>query len=138
MFNVIEHLNDPDDILRAIYDALDVGGIFVCETCNIDCALSSYYSCQAYDNFTYWSEHVILFNSDTLEKLINRNGFVTSINTQMERYSLGNHLYWLAHGKPGGHMKWTEFNEKELNDAYEKKLVSLGIADTLWYIGTKK
>lgn len=138
MFNVIEHLNDPDDILRAIYDALDVGGIFVCETCNIDCALSSYYSCQAYDNFTYWSEHVILFNSDTLEKLITRNGFVTKINTQMERYSLGNHLYWLAHGKPGGHMKWTEFNEKELNDAYEKKLVGLGIADTLWYIGTKK
>lgn len=35
-------------------------------------------------------------------------------------------------------MKWTEFNEKELNDAYEKKLVGLGIADTLWYIGTKK
>ena len=138
MFNVIEHLNDPDDILSARYNALDVGGIFVCETCNIDCVLSSYYSCQAYDNFTYWSEHVILFNSDPLEELITRNGFVTKINMQMERYSLGNHLYWLAHGKPGGHMKWTEFNEKELNDAYEKKLVSLGIADTLWYIGTKK
>lgn len=138
MFIVIEHLNDPDDILRAIYDALDVGGIFVCETCNIDCVLSSYYSCQAYDNFTYWSEHVILFNSDTLEKLITRNGFITKINTQMERYSLGNHLYWLAHGKPGGDMKWTDFNEKELNIAYEKKLVSMGMADTLWYVGMKK
>lgn len=138
MFHVIEHLNDPDEILKEIYTVLSDGGKFICETCNVDCALSSVYSCKAYDDFTYWSEHVILFNSNTLEKMINRNGFITKTNTQLERYSLGNHLYWLSHGRPGGHIKWSEFNEKKLNEAYEKKLVSLGIADTLWYVGIKK
>lgn len=138
MFNVIEHLNNPDEILRDIQEVLADRGIFVCETCNIDCVLSSFYSCKAYDDFTYWSEHVILFNSETLEKMINRNGFSTKCNTQIERYSLGNHLYWLSQGRPGGHLKWQEFNGRELNKAYEKTLVNLGIADTLWYIGTKK
>ena len=138
MFMVIEHLNNPDDILSKIYDVLVPGGMLIVETVNSDDALISKYSCKNFMDFTYWSEHVILFNSITLETLIKRNGFITNWNTQIQRYSLANHLYWLAHGKPGGHMKWTEFNEKELNDAYEKKLVSLGIADTLWYIGTKK
>lgn len=92
MFNVIEHLNNPDDILKDVHNALNEGGSFVCETCNVDCVLSSLYSCKAYEDFIYWSEHVILFNSETLEKMINRNGFRTEKNTQLERYSLGNHL----------------------------------------------
>ena len=57
--------------------------------------------------------------------------------TQLQRYPLCNHLYWLSQGKPGGHMRWANLDEKELNDAYEKKLVSMGIADTLWYVGRK-
>lgn len=138
MFMVIEHLNNPDELLSKIYNVLVQGGVLIVETVNSDDALITKYSCNNFMDFTYWSEHVILFNSTTLETLINRNGFNTNYNTQIQRYSLANHLYWLAFGKPGGHMKWTEFNEKELNDAYEKRLVSLGIADTLWYIGTKK
>jgi hypothetical protein len=35
-------------------------------------------------------------------------------------------------------MKWTEFNDKELNALYEKILVDRGIADTLWYVGKKE
>lgn len=138
MFHVIEHLNTPDEYLRQIYDKLAQDGQFICETVNVDCALTSYYQCKAYDDFTFWSEHVILFNSNTLEQLIVRNGFVTKLNTQIERYSLVNHLYWLSEGKPGGHVKWLDFNDEEMNAAYEKKLIQLGIADTLWYIGTKK
>jgi 2-polyprenyl-3-methyl-5-hydroxy-6-metoxy-1,4-benzoquinol methylase len=102
MFMVIEHLNNPDEILKKIYDSLKENGIFVCETVNADDALISKYHSSEFENFTYWSEHVLLFNSDTLEHLINRNGFQTVINTQIQRYSLGNHLYWLSNGKPGG------------------------------------
>lgn len=137
MFNVIEHLNEPDKILEQIYNVLNDKGLLICETANADCVLICRYGCSAYKDFTYWSEHVTLFNSSTLEKLIVRNGFGTKENSQQERYSLGNHLYWLTNGKPGGHMKWTEFNEEKLNGAYEKVLVKLGIADTLWYVGEK-
>lgn len=138
MFHVIEHLNTPDEYLKVICNVLADNGEFICETVNVDCALTSYYKNSAYNDFTFWSEHVISFNSDTLEQLIDRNGFVTKVNTQIERYSLANHLYWLSEGKQGEPVKWIDFNDEEINAAYEKKLVSLGIADTLWYIGTKK
>lgn len=137
MFMVIEHLNHPDEIVGRIYDVLNPGGIFICETPNADDALISRYECKEFEDFTYWSEHVTLFTSETLERLIQRNGFITKENTQCERYSLGNHLYWLSRGKPGGHVKWAEFNDQQLNAIYERILVGMGIADTLWYVGMK-
>ncbi|MCM1153904.1 MAG: class I SAM-dependent methyltransferase [Roseburia sp.] len=137
MFMVIEHLNNPDEILTKIYDSLNPEGLLICETVNAEDALISKYHCTAFEDFTYWSEHVFLYNSSTLETLLNRNQFHTQCNTQIQRYSLANHLYWLSNGKPGGHMKWTEFNEPALNNRYAKQLIKSGMADTLWYIGTK-
>lgn len=137
MFMVIEHLNDPDKILGKIYKALKPEGLLICETPNADDALISWYECEAFKNFTYWSEHVKLFTSVTLEKLLLRNGCKTELNTQIQRYPLSNHLYWLAKGKPGGHVKWKEFNEEEINEGYAEILIRQGIADTLWYIGKK-
>lgn len=137
MFMVIEHLNNPDRMLEDLYGIMNPGGILVCETPNADDALISKYRCKAFEDFTYWSKHVVLFNSDTLLSVMERNGFRVKSNTQIQRYSLSNHLYWLAERKPGGHMKWNEFNGKELNDAYAAELVGLGLADTLWYVGIK-
>ncbi len=137
MFMVIEHLNHPDEILKKIYEVLNPEGIFICETPNADDALISKYDCREFQDFTYWSEHVMLFTSETLEKLTLRNGYQTRLNTQIQRYPLANHLYWLAKGKPGGHVKWAEFNEEKLVDAYAEKLISQGVADTLWYVGKK-
>lgn len=137
MFMVIEHLNDPDTILGKIYDILKPGGILICETPNAEDVLLSKYQCKSFEDFTYWSEHVFLYNSENLEKLFNRNKLRTKCNTQIQRYSLSNHLYWLSKGKPGGHMKWKEFNEQKLNEIYAEKLIEQKIADTLWYVGEK-
>ena len=131
------HLNSPDMIVEKIYNVLNPGGILVCETPNADDALIVKYKCTAFEDFTYWSEHVFLFTSDTLERLLTRNEFGTKQNTQIQRYSLANHLYWLSEGKPGGHMKWLKFNEEKLNLSYERILSESGIADTLWYVGEK-
>lgn len=138
MFMVIEHLNSPDEVLGKIYDILAPGGILICETPNAEDALISKYKCTAFEDFTYWSEHVFLFNSDTLQKLLCRNRFQIQLNTQIQRYSLANHLYWLSKGKPGGHVRWGEFNEVKLNELYAEKLIEMGTADTLWTIGKKQ
>lgn len=138
MFMVIEHLNNPDEVLKKICSILNTNGMLIVETVNSDDALISKYECEKFMDFTYWSEHVILFNSYTLEKLIKRNGFSTSINTQIQRYPLSNHLYWLSKGKPGGHKQWEEFNGKTLNNLYALQLIEMGLADTLWYVGIKE
>lgn len=137
MFMVIEHLNNPDEMLRKVYNILNEDGFLVCETVNSKDALISKYQSKEFEKFTYWSQHVFLFDSNTLEILISRNGFNTEKNTQIQRYSLANHLYWLSKGMPGGHAKWLDFNRKDLNKVYAKVLIELGIADTLWYIGKK-
>ena len=138
MFMVLEHLNNPDVELKKIYDVLRPNGMVICETPNANDALITKYDCTAFENFTYWSEHVFLFDSYTLQELLNRNGFRTRQNTQIQRYSLANHLYWLSKGKPGGHIKWTEFNEQKLCDAYAENLIKMKVADTLWYIGERQ
>lgn len=135
MFHVIEHLNDPDSILKSLRQHMKAGGIFVCETCNADDALITKYHCRAFADFTYWSAHVFLYNSETLEKLMLRNGFLTVHNSQIQRYPLANHLYWLANGEPGGHVKWKDFCDQALDEQYARMLADRKVSDTLWYMG---
>ena len=131
MFDVIEHLSEPYGILKQLYELLECGGILICETPNSDDALLTYYNCKAFADFTYWSKHVYLYNSETLARLFMNNGFNVLKNTQIQRYQLSNHLYWLKEGLPGGHTKWTEFNDEKLNEEYSKLLHSMKICDTL-------
>lgn len=51
--------------------------------------------------------------------------------TQVQRYPLANHLYWLAKEKPGGHQSWHFIDSLELHAAYEKSLASIGKCDTI-------
>ena len=122
MFHVMEHVNEPSILLKKVYNHLADDGIFICETPNANDVLLTLYNCKEFQDFTYWSAHVILYTSETLEKMIQKQGFIAEWNTQIQRYNLSNHLYWLANGKPGGHAKWKMFNEKILNDEYERIL----------------
>lgn len=134
LFMVIEHLNNPDKILAQLKPLLKPGGVIICDTPNAEDALISKYSCRAFEDFTYWSEHVYLYNSDTLRKLFEKNGFIIIKNTLMQRYGLANHLYWLSQGRPGGHVRWHEYDNSELNKRYAQCLIDHKIADTLWII----
>jgi len=56
------------------------------------------------------------------------------LSTQLQRYSIGNHLYWLAKGKPGGHKIWKDMESDALNIAYEEKLRELKMCDTIFMV----
>lgn len=137
MFHVIEHLSDPDAILRKLRDKLADGGLLIVETPNADDALISKYHSQSFMDFTFWSAHLFLYNSGSLEMLMHRNDFSTVQNGQVQRYPLGNHLYWLAEGKPGGVKRWNEFNNDTIQRAYSDILKEMGICDTLFGIFKK-
>ncbi|MFI3201747.1 MAG: class I SAM-dependent methyltransferase [Eubacteriales bacterium] len=136
-FHVLEHLNEPKFYLDKIYEKLKGGGYLILETPNADDALISYHQNDAFKKFTFWSAHVMLYNSSNLETLVNQCGFETVDNGQVQRYPLSNHLQWLATGKPGGHTKMVLFNDKELNEKYEQVLKSEKICDTLFAIFRK-
>lgn len=109
------------------------GGILIIETPNAEDALISLYDCDAFKDFTFWSEHIILYNSDTLQKMVCGNGFEVINSGQIQRYPLSNHLYWLSNGRPGGHKKWHEFNGCEINEMYADVLAKKKQCDTLFF-----
>jgi len=131
LFHVLEHIPDPKAILSELSDMLADGGQIIIEVPNADDALLTLYQCEPFSNFTYWSCHLFLFTLKTLEILFSKVNLKINYIKQIQRYSLSNHLYWLANGKPGGHQKWHFLNSPELHAAYEKQLAAISKCDTI-------
>lgn len=132
MFHVLEHLLDPIDVLKKLSEHLNDNGQIIIEVPNADDALLSLYKSKAFADFTYWICHVYLYNNETLKRLIKKAGLKINFIKQVQRYPLANHLYWLSHNKPGGHVQWSFMaDDKELNERYGAMLANLGIADTI-------
>jgi len=130
-FHVVEHLSDPRKTLSDLSTLLNKEGQMIIEVPSANDVLLTLYNNQPFQNFTYWSQHLFLFNSQTLSELIKQSGLKLNWLKHIQRYPLSNHLYWLANGKPGGHQKWGFMNDNLLNEAYERQLASIGKTDTL-------
>ncbi len=131
LFHVLEHLEDPVDILCQLKDLINDDGRIIVEVPNADDALLSVYKNSQYADFTYWICHLYYFNNESLRKVAEKAGLKVSFLQQIQRYPLSNHLFWLVNGKPGGHDQWSFLGDDQLNGAYGKKLAELGIADTI-------
>ncbi len=132
-FHVVEHLSEPVELLNKLVSKLKKGGKLIVEVPNSDDALLTIYKNEAFSNFTYWSPHLFLYNSKTLQLLLKKvDGVEMEFVKYIQRYSLSNHLYWLSNDKPGGHQKWGSFiDSPELTKAYEAQLSSIGATDTV-------
>jgi len=130
-FHVVEHLSDPITILKKLSELLTEGGELIVEVPSSDDALLTFYNCKAFQNFTYWSQHLFLFNAATLTDLVKQAGLTINWIKHIQRYPLSNHLYWLSAGKPGGHQKWGVMNDHKLNAEYEYQLAAIGKTDTI-------
>lgn len=130
-FHVIEHLPDPSAALKILSEKLTRNGRIIIEVPSSEDCLLSLYNSEAFQKFTYWSQHLFLFNPETLAKLVKKSGLRILSIQQYQRYPLSNHLYWLSQKKAGGHNEWNFFNTPELNNAYSNVLASLGKCDTL-------
>lgn len=130
-FHVIEHLTDPAAILRELTLRLRDGGRLVLEVPSSEDALLTLYDSDAFQRFTYWSQHLFLFNVETLRRLILQAGLRVLSIQQFQRYSLSNHLHWLSRNQPGGHQQWSFLDTPALGAAYAASLAALGKCDTL-------
>ena len=106
-FHVFEHLSDPIFFLKKLSELLTKEGEIIIEVPNSDDALLTLYENIDFSNFTYWSQHLFLFNNKTIELLVRKAGLKLNWLKQIQRYPLSNHLYWLSKGKPGGHKVWS-------------------------------
>jgi 2-polyprenyl-3-methyl-5-hydroxy-6-metoxy-1,4-benzoquinol methylase len=130
-FHVVEHLPDPIAMLKTMGNMLVENGRMVVAVPSSEDALLTLYDSEAFQCFTYWSQHLFLFNTETLRRLAEQAGLRIVTIQQYQRYPLSNHLHWLSHGKPGGHQKWCFLDSPELKGAYANALAALGKCDTL-------
>ena len=130
-FHVIEHLPDPRTTLVELRSRLADGGRVVVEVPNSEDALLTLYECDAFQHFTYWSQHIFLFNSETLRRLATQAGYRVVAIQQYQRYPLSNHLHWLARQQPNGHKDWSFLDSPIINQAYGDTLAAIGKCDTL-------
>lgn len=130
-FHVVEHLVDPRAILQALASRLAKGGRMVVEVPSSEDALLTLFDNEPFQNFTYWSQHLYLFNFATLGQLVSQAGLKLVAMQQYQRYPLSNHLHWLSQGRPGGHQQWAFLDNAELKNAYANALASIGKCDTL-------
>jgi 2-polyprenyl-3-methyl-5-hydroxy-6-metoxy-1,4-benzoquinol methylase len=130
-FHVVEHLPDPRAMLKALACRLSDHGRLVVEVPSSEDALLTLYDCNAFQHFTYWSQHLFLFNAETLRVLAVQAGLRVISIKQFQRYPLSNHLYWLSRGEPGGHQKWSFLDSASLTEAYAASLSAVGKCDTL-------
>ena len=130
-FHVVEHLSDPITMLKTLAKKLSRDGRMLIEVPSSEDALLTLYNSDAFQRFTYWSQHLFLFNSETLRRLAELAGLRIIAIQQYQRYPLSNHLHWLSQGKAGGHQKWAFLDSPELKAAYTSALASIGKCDTL-------
>jgi 2-polyprenyl-3-methyl-5-hydroxy-6-metoxy-1,4-benzoquinol methylase len=130
-FHVVEHLPDPRAILKTLASMLAKNGRMVIEVPSSEDVLLTLYESDAFQRFTYWSQHLYLFNAETLRRLAEQAGLRIVSIQQYQRYPLSNHMYWLSQDKPGGHQKWAFLDSPELKSAYGNALAAIGKCDTL-------
>ena len=130
-FHVIEHLPDPLQVLKSLAEKLSSKGQIIIEVPSSEDALLTLYDSDAFQRFTYWSQHLFLFNSNNLGLLAKKAGLAVKAIQHIQRYPLSNHLHWLSKGKPGGHKAWSFIDSPELNNAYANALAAIGKTDTL-------
>lgn len=130
-FHVLEHLPDPRATLQELARHLAKGGRLVVEVPSSDDALLTLFESDAFRQFTYWSQHLFLFNAESLRRLAVQAGLRVVSIQQTQRYPLSNHLHWLSRNQPGGHQRWSFLDTPALNDAYAASLAAIGKCDTV-------
>jgi SAM-dependent methyltransferase len=132
-FHVIEHVKNPLEFLVELLAVLRKDGKIFIETPNSNDALIKLYESSSFKNFTYWDNHLVLFNHKSFEYMLGKIKGIAYKSIPVQRYGIANHLYWLAAGKPGGHKHWASLETDLIKSEYKYKLKSLQMNDTLFY-----
>ena len=131
MFHVLEHLPDPVATIRACVERLVPGGLLYIEVPNINDALLTLYDIQAYHDFHFFKDHLHYFSHASLNGAIRRADANPVTISGHSRFGLANHLYWLRHGKPGGHKIWNFLETPSLFREYTRALAAADMSDSL-------
>lgn len=131
LFHCLEHVIHPLEFLQDLKNSLRTGGKIWIEVPQARDILFDLYNFEKFKAFSFWSEHLILHTEESLRKTLEYAGFKNIQISYVQRYPLSNHLYWLSHGQPGGHIKWKDQFPDSLSSTYTDFLKKSKRTDTI-------
>ena len=91
----------------------------------------------SFKTFYFQPAHSYYFSRLTMRRALRQAGFRPDVSV-LQRYSLGNHLNWIFHGRPQPKPTFSLPMPLTLvDDAYRAVLRMTGRADTLYAIGAR-
>lgn len=131
LFNIIENIPSPEDVLQKLASKLKKGGLILIETQNEYDALLEYYESKSFEAFIHMNCKENLFNAKTLRKLIKQAHLKTLTIRQIQKFPFSNHIHWLLTNRPDGHKKWSLVDKIIPPYLYQTILKKYNTCDTL-------
>ena len=138
MFHVLEHIPFQVEIIKKIKKKLKSNGKLIVEVPSALDFLLKFKNLPEFKNFTFWSEHLVLYTDKSLKKVLLKSGFKKIKIFFYQRYNFANHLGWFIDRKPGGHQRYDDMNTKELNKFYVNFLKNTKSTDTLIAVASNR
>lgn len=136
MFHSLHYMPYQIDILKKIRKKLSNEGLIIIEVPHANDFLLQSKMTTQFRNFSFHVENLVWHTKESLEKFLEIAGFKKIKISFFQRYDLNNHLNWILNNddkfKP---LKFFKNNEKIFK--YKKKLIDLGLTDTLIAIAKK-
>lgn len=137
LFHVLEHIPNQINFLESLYRKMKSGGMLVIEVPQANDFLIKDVEIPEYRDFIFWNEHLVLHTKESLKILLQSIGFIKVNVTCLQRYGFLNHFGWIYDKKPGGHKRYADRYNEELNNSYCKMLENNNSSDTLFCIAIK-
>ncbi len=129
-FDVIEHVDNPVEFMKDVYDLLKDGGKAVIGTPS-DCPIMRELMGKEYEQKLLFSfQHPWILSKESFAMCCENAGFHKVSIVPKQRYGLSNVLFWLKEREPRGHCKYN-FISETLDRVYQTEVEAKELADYL-------
>lgn len=127
-FDVIEHVDDPQEFLNDIYHLLSSGGKAIIGTPTETPIMRELLGPIYEENLLFSTQHLWIFSDRNLKLMAEKAGFNKIEVKYKQRYGLGNLLAWMQYHKPKGHFKYG-FITETMDEVWKRECEAQGLSD---------
>lgn len=126
-FDVIEHVEDPRQFLKDIYELCTNSGEIIVGT-PTDYPVLRRMLGEVFDSFIFQVQHPWILSDNAMRLMAEDIGFKNIRIEYKQKYGIGNLLAWLLENKPRGDIEY-DFIDDTLDVAYRKAMSKKNICE---------
>lgn len=127
-FDVIEHVDDPQEFLNEIYNLMGLGGKAIIGTPTQTPIMRELLGGIYEEKLLFSTQHLWIFGENNLKLMAEKAGFSNATVKYKQRYGLGNLLAWMQFHKPKGHFKY-DFITETMDEVWKRECERQGLSD---------